>query len=158
AVTVWLMPAVVLVVNETVAAPLALVGLVGGVNDPPFVLLHVTVCTPATGLLFASASCAVIVTAVPAAALEAPGVAKYFAAVPALVRIAPDVPVTFPTVPVTACVMPAVVLVVNCTVAVPALFVVLVGVPKLLPLVFPPHATVWFGTGLPCASETWAVM
>ena len=43
AVTTWLVPPVPLVVNETVATPLAFVTLVGAANDPPFVLLHVTV-------------------------------------------------------------------------------------------------------------------
>ena len=42
AVITWVMLGVVLVVNVTVAKPLAEVVLVGGTNEPPFVLLHVT--------------------------------------------------------------------------------------------------------------------
>jgi len=43
AVTTCVVFTVVLVVNDVVATPLALVLLVPGVNDPPFVLVHVTV-------------------------------------------------------------------------------------------------------------------
>ena len=78
------------VVNETVATPLAFVVLVGESNEPPLpVLLQVTV-LPAvgTGLLLASANCAVIVTAVPATGLLLLDVTRYFVAVPASVNVA----------------------------------------------------------------------
>jgi len=72
AVTVCAVPAATFVVKETVAAPLALVLVVAKANEPPPVLDHVTT-WPArlTELLFASRSCAVIVTALPAAGLAA---------------------------------------------------------------------------------------
>src|SRR6185369_3533222 len=71
AVTTCTVATVVDVVKLTVATPLAFVLLVALANEPPFVLDQVTVC-PAVpiGLLFASANCAVIVTAVPATGLE----------------------------------------------------------------------------------------
>ena len=85
AVTVWTVPAVVLVVNDTVAVPLALVVLVGELKDPPFVLLQVTT-LPAvwTGLPPESANCAVIVTDVPATGLKLFDVTTYFEAAPGL--------------------------------------------------------------------------
>lgn len=52
------------------AIPLAFVILVAEANDPPLVLLHVTTLPAAlTALLPASASCAVIVTLLPATGL-----------------------------------------------------------------------------------------
>src|SRR5207245_408693 len=71
AVIVVATPAVVLVVNCTVAAPVLSVVLVAGANDPrESDFVHVTT-RPLllTGLLLASTSCAVIVTAVPATGL-----------------------------------------------------------------------------------------
>ena len=66
-VTVCTVPTVELVVNVTVAIPLAFVVLVAVPNEPPFVLLQVTVLPDVdTGLLLASANCAVIVTLLPA--------------------------------------------------------------------------------------------
>ena len=68
AVTAQSVPTVVPVVNVTVATPSASVVLVPEPNDPPVpVLLQVTT-TPAEwiGSLLALASCAVIVTSVPA--------------------------------------------------------------------------------------------
>lgn len=70
-VTVVAVPATVCVVKLTVAAPLADVVDVAAAKDPfGFDLLHVTT-RPASGtlLLFASLSCAVIVTADPAVGL-----------------------------------------------------------------------------------------
>jgi hypothetical protein len=66
AVTVWIVPVVELVVNVTVAMPLAFVVLVAVEKEPPFVLDHVTT-IPDTGtaLLKLSASWAVMVTAEP---------------------------------------------------------------------------------------------
>src|SRR5438876_850384 len=72
AVTVWTVPARVLVVKLTVAMPLALVRLVPEAKLPPApVFVQVTV-SPAleTGLLLASASWALIVTALPATGLR----------------------------------------------------------------------------------------
>jgi hypothetical protein len=91
AVTVCSVPAVVLVVKATVATPLPSVVLVGEVKLPPFVLLHVTT-TPGvvTGLSFASASCAVIVTLSPATTLDALDETRYFAADPALTVVVRD--------------------------------------------------------------------
>jgi len=94
AVTVYTVPATVPVVNETVATPLTLVVLVPDENEPPLpVLLHVTI-LPAvdTGLLLASASCAVIVTALPAAGLLLLDVTRYFVAGPAVTVIVMSVP------------------------------------------------------------------
>ena len=66
AVTVWMVPFVVLTLKVTVVMPLALVVLVADEKEPPFVLAQVTA-TPAagTGLPTLSASCAVMVTAAP---------------------------------------------------------------------------------------------
>src|SRR5579872_6033186 len=83
AVTVWFVPAVVLVVKVTVATPLPLVGDVGDVKLPPPVLLQVTVRAVVTGLLKASACCAVIVTCVPAAGALLLEPTMYLAAAPA---------------------------------------------------------------------------
>src|SRR5436309_4278187 len=90
-----MVPAVVPVVKVTVATPPALVVLVGLPNDPPApVLLHVTV-LPAvlTGLLFASANCAVIVTALPARGLLLLELTRYLAAGTATVVMLLLVPV-----------------------------------------------------------------
>ena len=85
AVTVWTVPAVVLVVNDTVAVPLALVVLVGELKDPPFVLLQVTTLPVVwTGLPPESANCAVIVTDVPATGLKLLDATTYFEAAPEL--------------------------------------------------------------------------
>ena len=70
-VTVVTVPATVEVVNTTVATPLELVVLVPEAKDPcESDLVQVTVRPDVfTGLLFASASCAVIVTSCPATGL-----------------------------------------------------------------------------------------
>ena len=68
AVIVCDVPAVVLVVNVTLATPLAFVVVDDELNEPPLVLLHVAVCPgSAIALPPASTSCAEIVTAEPAA-------------------------------------------------------------------------------------------
>ena len=84
AVTVWTVPATVLVVKDTVAIPLLFVVLVGEANDPPVpVLVHVTTLPKVgTEVPLASANCAVIVTAVPAAGVLLVDVTMYFVAVP----------------------------------------------------------------------------
>lgn len=65
-----MVPLVVLVVNVTVAWPAASVVEVGAENEPPFVLDQVTVLPAvAMALPLTSASCAVIVTVVPATGL-----------------------------------------------------------------------------------------
>src|SRR5438093_6165411 len=90
-----MVPAVVPVVKFTVATPLASVALVALANDPPTpVLLHVTV-LPAvlTGLLFASANCAVIVTALPPTGLLLLELTRYLTAGPATVVMFPLIPV-----------------------------------------------------------------
>jgi hypothetical protein len=96
AVSVWTVPATVLVVNCTVAMPLALVKLVGALNEPPLVLLQLTVLPVFhTGLPKLSASCAVIVTTLPAAGVLLLGVTTYFVAGPAVtVKFAEFVPET----------------------------------------------------------------
>jgi hypothetical protein len=68
AVTVVAVPPAVLVVNTTVAMPLPFVVLVAVANDPPEPDLVQVMTAPvvATGLLFTSASWALIVTPVPA--------------------------------------------------------------------------------------------
>src|ERR1044071_4522847 len=84
AVIVWVTPAVVDVVNTTVAWPDAFVVLVEPAKLPPFVEPHVTVrplC--ATGLFDASISCAVIVEVPPAATLLGTALTWYAAAAPA---------------------------------------------------------------------------
>lgn len=94
AVTTCAVPLVVDVVKLTVATPLVFVLVVALANDPPFVLDHVTVWPDVPiGLLFASASCAVTVTAVPASGLELLDVTRYLAAAPAVVTTVPLVPV-----------------------------------------------------------------
>src|SRR5258708_5211001 len=76
----WVVAAT-LVVNVTVATPLPLVREVGLPKDPPPVLDQVTVLPEvATALLFPSASCAVIVTCVPAAGVELDDVTTYLVA------------------------------------------------------------------------------
>jgi hypothetical protein len=89
-VKLYVTPAVMLVVKSTVAMPLELVGLVADANEPPAPdLPHVT--TPplaAMELPFASASCATIVTTVPATGFALLGVTTYFAAMPGTVRTA----------------------------------------------------------------------
>ena len=95
AVTVWTVPATVLVVKTTVATPPVSVRLVGLANDPPVpVLLHVTVLPEVfTELLFASASCARIVTVSPAVGVLLLDVTIYFVAGPGCVVMVGLVPV-----------------------------------------------------------------
>ena len=96
AVTTCTVATVVDVVKLTVATPLAFVLLVALANEPPFVADHVTVCPAVvTTLLFASANCADIVTAVPATGDKLLDVTRYLAAAPAIVT-------TFPLDPVRA--------------------------------------------------------
>jgi hypothetical protein len=126
AVTTWVVPTTVLVVNEMEAEPALLVTLVVFAKEPPFVLLHVIVCPlDATALPFASTNCAVIVTAEPATTLDVAAVTRYCVAVPATIDTGELVPVRFCwSVPVNEYVWPAVVLVVYSTVASPCAFVV----------------------------------
>ena len=67
-VTVWTVPAIVEVVKVTVATPEPLVVEVGEPSEPPVPVFDQVTVRPLveTGLLFTSASCAVIVTALPA--------------------------------------------------------------------------------------------
>ena len=129
AVNAYVTPAVVLVVNATVATPLASVSEVPVANDPPApVFVHVTV-TPcaATGVFDGSTSCAVMVTGEPAVTLDALVVTRYFVpgVAPRIVVIAGEVPVMEPVVAVTTCVVFTVVLVVNDVVATPLALVLL---------------------------------
>jgi hypothetical protein len=103
AVTVWIVPATVAVVKETVAMPAAFVVDVPLANEPPVPVFDQATTRPlvATALLLASASCAVIVTAAPATGDELEDVTMYFVAVPAIVVTVPLVPVRAePSVPV----------------------------------------------------------
>ena len=85
AVTVCTVPAIVLVVNETVATPLESVVLVPAENEPPLVLLQVmTLHEVCTGLAPLSVNCAVIVTAEPATGVLLLDVTTYFVAAPGL--------------------------------------------------------------------------
>lgn len=100
AVTVCTVAAVALVVNVTVAMPLALVVLVALEKNPsvapvPPVFVHVTTRPDVlTALLFASASCAVIVTFEPAVGVLPLEVTMYFVAAPAPVVMFALVPVS----------------------------------------------------------------
>jgi len=97
-VTVCTVPATVLVVNVTVALPLASVFEVAAENEPPFVLDHVTTRPEvATGLLPASTSCAVIVTVPPSVTELALEVTRYFDAAPAVIVTATGLPLTLAT-------------------------------------------------------------
>ena len=88
ALTVCTVPAVVLVVNVTVACPAASVVDDAAEKLPPLVLDHVTVFPAvATGFPLTSASCAVIVAVLPATTELALDVTTYFAAVGAGVLI-----------------------------------------------------------------------
>src|SRR4051812_28134820 len=99
--------------------PFAFVEDVVGENEPPFVADQATARPEVfMKLLLASASCTVSVTAVPATTLELLDVTRYLAAGPATVVIN-TLPTTVPVVAVTECATPAVVLVVNSTVAIP---------------------------------------
>ena len=84
AVTVVTVPATVCVVSVTVATPLPSVFDVPAENVPfESLLLQVTVCPEvATALLFASANCAVIVTALPATGVELEALTRYLLAAP----------------------------------------------------------------------------
>src|ERR1043165_8117343 len=113
-----MVPAVVPVVNVTVATPAASVVLVGVAKDPPVpLLLQVTVLPEVlTGLPFESANCAVIVTAVPATGLLLLELTRYWPGALATVVMFPLVPViAVLSVPVTRYVVPAVLPVVNVT-------------------------------------------
>ena len=94
---------VVAVVKTTVATPLAFVDDVGEPNDPPLVLDQVTVLPAvATRFPFASVSCALIVTDVPAIGVEFVAVTRYCVAAPGLnVTSALFVMPVDPAVPVT---------------------------------------------------------
>jgi hypothetical protein len=95
-VIVWTVPATTLFVNVTVATPLPVVVLVALANPPPEpVLLHVTTLPEAlTGLLFASANCAVIETVLPATGFKLVELTRYFVAVPAVAVTLAVVPVS----------------------------------------------------------------
>src|SRR6266567_1812388 len=80
-----LVPATVLVVKVTVAAPLAFVVLVEEEKEPPFVLIQVTILPEVdTAFPLASVNCAVIVTCVPATGVLLLDVTLYFLAKPGL--------------------------------------------------------------------------
>lgn len=113
------------VVKLTVAMPLAFVLVVELANDPPFVLDQVTVWPDVLiGLLYVSANCAEIVTAVPASGLVLLDVTKYFAGAAGTVVTVPLVPVrALPSVAVNVYVIPAAVFAVKSTVARPFAFV-----------------------------------
>src|SRR6266704_1606937 len=84
-VTVWTVPATVLVVKVTVAAPLAFVVLVEEEKEPPFVLIQVTILPEVdTAFPLASVNCAVIVTCVTATGVLLLDVTLYFLAEPGL--------------------------------------------------------------------------
>jgi hypothetical protein len=126
---------VVLVVNVTVATPLEFVVDVGAEKEPPFVLDHVTVLPDVpTGLLFASASCAVIVTPEPATGLELEDVTRYLVAVLGTV-VTVTLPVFPPVVAVTTCAVPVATFVVKLIVAMPLPFVFDVAALKFPPFV-----------------------
>jgi hypothetical protein len=155
-------PAVVLVVKSTVAIPLPLVALVADANEPPVpVLPHVTMAPDvATALPFASASCAEIVTTVPATGLDALGVTTYFVGGPATVITPLLEPLrAAPSTAVKEYVTPAVVPVVNVTVATPLAFVVLVAEAKEPPAPVLDQVTTCPErfSGAPFASTTCAV-
>jgi hypothetical protein len=93
AVTVCVVPGVALVVNVTVAIPFASVGVDPAENVPPFVLLQPTLRPElVTGLPFASASCAEMVTSVPAPGIAALEVTRYRAGAPALTSLVDGLP------------------------------------------------------------------
>jgi hypothetical protein len=121
AVTTCDVPLVVLTVKLTVAMPLAFVLVVAEPKLPPFVDDHVTTSLAvATGLLFGSASCAVMVTVPPADGLDVDVVTTYFDAAATSVVIVAVVPVTDAlSVAVTVVVVPVTVCVVSVTVAAP---------------------------------------
>jgi hypothetical protein len=78
---VWVVPAAVAVVKLTVATPLAFVVELVAASEPPPVFVQPTTSPDVeTELPFASASCAVIVTAAPAAGEAAELVTRYFEA------------------------------------------------------------------------------
>src|SRR6266704_3258183 len=78
-------PATVLVVKVTVAAPLAFVVLVEEEKEPPFVLIQVTILPEVdTAFPLASVNCAVIATCVPATGVLLLDVTLYFLAEPGL--------------------------------------------------------------------------
>jgi hypothetical protein len=143
AVTTWTVPFVLDVVKSTVATPLAFVVLVPVSRDPPFVLVQVTV-IPAvpTELPFASANRADTTTLLPATGLELLDVTRYLVAAPAIVPTFPLDPVSGPSVAVNAYVTPAVVLVVNTTVAMPLALVVDVAVANDPPAPVLVHETI----------------
>jgi len=83
AVTLWTVPATVVVVKDTVTVPPLFVVLVGEANDPPLVLVQVTTFPEVgTEVPLASANCAVIVTAAPAVGVLLLDVTMYFVAAP----------------------------------------------------------------------------
>jgi len=95
AVTVCTVPATVLVVNTTVAFPLASVFDVAVAKLPPLVLDQVTTRPEvATGLFPASINCDVIVTVPPSVTELALDVTRYLAAAPALTMTATGLPLT----------------------------------------------------------------
>ena len=98
-VTVWVVPATVEVVKLTVAMPEPLVVEVGEPNEPPVPVFDQVTVRPLveTALLLTSASCAVIVTALPATGLEELDVTRYCVAGPGIVVIALVVPLLAPS-------------------------------------------------------------
>jgi hypothetical protein len=161
-VKLYVTPAFVLVVKALLATPFALVGLVGDAKNPPSpVLDQVTTAPPvATALPYVSVSCAVIVTVAPATKSGLLGVTTYLAGAPAIVTTPPPDPLrALASVAVNAYVTPAVVPVVNVTVATPLALVVLVGDANEPPAPVLDHVTTWPGllTGAPFASVSCAV-
>ena len=111
-------------------------------------------------MLFASANCAEMTTAVPATGLELFDVTRYFAGAPATVTTLPLVPVReLPSVPVNAYVTPADVPAVNTTVAMPLPFVGDVAVANEPPAPVLVHVMVWpaVSDGVPAASANCAL-
>src|SRR5579885_1448905 len=133
-------PAVVLGVNTTVATPLPFVAVVGLAKLPPLVLDHVTTCPGvATALPFASASCAVNVTVVPAPGARVLAVTRYCVAAPATIVTTGLEPVRpLSSVVVNENVAPATWPVTNSTVATPCVSVVDVADAKVSPALFRP--------------------
>ena len=152
-----MVPAVVPVVNVTVAIPEASVVDVAAEKEPPApVFDHVTT-NPLVkmGLLFASASCAVIVTEAPATGPESLDMTMYFAAAPTVkvtdVVFARADPFSVPVI-VAA---PVLVDDVNVAVYVPSLLsVTLDGVPRVVASATVPPLAMRL---LPSASLSWTV-
>ena len=126
AVTVCDVPETVEVVKLTVATPEPLVVEVPDAKLPPAPVFDQVTVRPLveTGLLLASASWAVIVTAVPATGLDELDVTMYLVGPAGTVVMLLVVPLCVPSSPLTVWMVPAVVEVVKLTVATPEPLVV----------------------------------